>query len=74
MENFFRSCFFRSYEVKTNVSALVIYWFQNTYFIHFIRLAPIFLNRCQWILIGFNRCFLEHSEHSEHSEVLTSNF
>ena len=29
-------------EVKTNVSALVIYWFQNTYFIHFIRLAPIF--------------------------------
>ena len=37
--------FFRSYEVKevkTNVSALVIYWFQNTYFIHFIRLAPIF--------------------------------
>lgn len=60
-------------EVKTNVSVLVIYWFQNTYFIHFIRLAPIFkigVNGFKLGLIGF----LEHSENSEHSEALTSNF
>ena len=57
MENFSEVAFSEVKEVKTNVSALVIYWFQNTYFIHFIRLAPIFLNRCQWILIGFNWCF-----------------
>ena len=69
MGNFSEVAFSEVKEVKTNVSALVIYWFQNTYFIHFIRLAPIFLNRCQWILIGFNRCFLsENSEHSELSE------
>lgn len=42
MGNFSEVAFSEVKEVKTNVSVLVIYWFQNTYFIHFIRLAPIF--------------------------------